>query len=76
MNREDLKIIIASDVSERDGIGIEIWHKDEMILEIFRDDSKKSKEFTTYRKDIPLDIIEYSIECFKKEIPKEYINYI
>ncbi|MBA6155896.1 hypothetical protein H3Z83_05095 [Tenacibaculum sp. S7007] len=64
MNREDLKIIIASDVSERDGIGI------------FRDDSKKSKEFNTYRKDIPLDIIEYSIECFKKEIPKEYINYI
>ena len=39
------------------------------LIEIFRDDTKKSREVTTYDKDIPLEVVEASIGLFKKEIP-------
>ncbi|WP_235423422.1 hypothetical protein [Pseudoalteromonas luteoviolacea] len=65
--------MIASDVSNgRDGIGVEIYFKGKLILEIFRDDTKKSREVTTYDKDIPLEVVEASIELFKKEIPWDF----
>ena len=41
---QDIKIVVASDVSNRDGIGVEIYKNDEMVLEIFRDDSKKERK--------------------------------
>lgn len=64
---------IASDVSNgRDGIGVEIYFKGKLILEIFRDDTKKSREVTAYDKDVPLEVVEASIELFKKEIPWDF----
>ena len=74
INKSNLKVIIVSDVNQRDGIGIEIWEKDKLIIEIFRDDSKKSREVTTYKKDISLDLVEYAIDCFKKEIPNKFLD--
>ena len=74
INKSNLKFIIVSDVNQRDGIGIEIWEKDKLIIEIFRDDSKKSREVTTYKKDISLDLVEYAIDCFKKEIPNKFLD--
>lgn len=65
-------VVIASDVSDRDGIGIEVSLDEEIILEIFRDDTKKKREVTLYKKDIELELIEESIEKFKKEIPWEF----
>jgi uncharacterized lipoprotein NlpE involved in copper resistance len=68
-------VVIASDVSgDRDGIGIEVSFNDEVILEIFRDDTKKKREVTLYKKDIQLELIEESIEKFKKEIPREFLD--
>ena len=69
------RVIIASDVSERDGIGIEIYRNDELIIEIFRDDTEKTRTITTYKKDISLELMEESIETFKTEIPWEFIKY-
>ena len=66
------KVLIASDISNRDGIGIEVSLNDEVLLEIFRDDEKKKREVTLYKKDLPLDLIEESIKEFKKEIPWEF----
>ena len=69
------KVVIASDVADRDGIGVEIYFEDELILVIFRDDTKKTREFTLYQTEAPLSLIEKSIEIFKREIPWEFIDY-
>jgi len=69
------RIEIASDVNQRDGIGIEVYRNNEMVLEIFRDDTDKTRTVTVYKKDIPLELIQESIETFKKEIPWDFIKY-
>ncbi|GAB5478819.1 MAG: hypothetical protein Marn2KO_22860 [Marinobacter nauticus] len=66
------RYVIASDVSGRDGIGIEVYSGDEMLLEVFRDDTKKVREVTLYQKDLNLALVEQAIELFKKEIPWEF----
>jgi hypothetical protein len=76
MSVQNLKVVIASDVSSRDGIGVEVSVDDELILEIFRDDTKKTRELTLYKKDVPLEIVEESIAIFKKEIPWDFIEYV
>ena len=69
------RVEIASDVNQRDGIGIEVYRNNEMVLEIFRDDTDKTRTVTFYKKDIPLELIQESIETFKKEIPWDFIKY-
>lgn len=69
------RIIIASDVNERDGIGVEIYREDELIIEIFRDDTKRTRTVTLFQQDISLDLLEESILTFKKEIPWDFIDY-
>ena len=64
--------IIASSVSKRDGIGIEIYSDKEIILEIFRDDIKKKKEVTLYAQDLELGLVEQAILLFKREILQAY----
>ena len=63
---------IASDVGIRDGIGIELAIEGEMVLEIFRDDTKKAREVTLYKRDVSLSVVEESIARFKKEIPWDF----
>ncbi len=74
MDKEFSKIdryIVASDVSDRDGIGVEIYsgEEEDMLLEVFRDDTKKAREITLYKRDIDLELVEQAITLFKKEIP-------
>jgi hypothetical protein len=66
------KYFIASDVGSRDGIGVEIYSGETMLLEIFRDDTKKKMEVTLYQKELDLELVEQAIALFKKEIPSEY----
>jgi hypothetical protein len=66
------KYVIASDVGSRDGIGVEIYSGETMLLEIFRDDTKKKMEVTLYQKELDLELVEQAIALFKKEIPNEY----
>ncbi|USD20437.1 hypothetical protein [Microbulbifer variabilis] len=67
------KYIIASDVgSDRDGIGVEVYTGKDMVLEVFRDDSKKTREVTLYKKDLDLELVEQTIALFKKEIPWDF----
>jgi len=54
MKTQDMKVVVASDVNTRDGIGVEIYIGDELVLEIFRDDTKKSRDVTLYKIDVPL----------------------
>ena len=66
------KYLIASEVGDRDGIGVEVYSGKEMILEVFRDDSKKTREVTLYKKDLDLELVEQTIALFKKEIPWDF----
>lgn len=67
------KYLVASDVgSGRDGIGIEVYSGNEMLLEVFRDDTKKSREVTLYKKELDLELVEQAIALFKKEIVWEF----
>ena len=72
LNNSNLKFVVASDVSNGNGVGIEVYLDNELILEIFRDDSKRKREVTLYKKDLDLDVIERSIEKFKNEIQWEF----
>jgi hypothetical protein len=67
------RIEIASDVSNRDGIGIEVYRDNKMVVEIFRDDTKKTRTITLYE-EISLELMEESIVTFKNEIPWDYID--
>jgi hypothetical protein len=58
----------------RVGVGVEIYLGDDLIIEIFRDDSKTSREVTLFTKDVPLELLEESISIIKKEIPREFIE--
>ena len=69
------RVIIASDVSgDRDGIGVEIYRDEKIIMEIFRDDTKRTRTVTFFQQDISLDLLEESIQTFKKEIPWNFID--
>lgn len=75
MSREFPKIenyVVASDVGQRDGIGVEIYSGGKMIMEVFRDDTKMKREVTLYQKELELDVVEQAIAIFKKEIPHDY----
>ena len=69
------RVIIASDVNERDGIGVEIYQNNELIAEIFRDDTDKTRTIRVFKEKISLELMEECIKTFKKEIPWEFIKY-
>lgn len=66
--------VIASDVGQRDGIGIELHVDGEFILEIFRDDSAKTRRVTLQKQFISLALMEEAIVKFKQEIPWEFLE--
>lgn len=69
------RVIIASDVRDRDGIGVEIYRDNKLVIEIFRDDTKLARTATLFQKDISLELLEESIKTFKEEIPWDFIDY-
>ncbi|MCU7549074.1 hypothetical protein OCK74_08105 [Chitinophagaceae bacterium LB-8] len=69
------RVIIASDVNERDGIGVEIYRDNQLIVEIFRDDTKRTRTITVFQKEVSLELMEECIGIFKKEIPWDFIDY-
>ena len=67
------RVVIASDVNERDGIGVEIYRNNELVAEIFRDDKDKTRTVRIFKENISLELMEEYIQIFKKEIPWEFI---
>lgn len=68
------RIEIASDINTRDGIGIEVYRDDELVVEIFRDDTEQTRTITLYNENISLQLMEESIQTFKREIPWDFIE--
>ena len=73
--RNKYQVIVASDVNPRDGIGVEIYVDDELLIEIFRDDTERTRVITTYRDVFSLEEMEGFIQIFKEEIPWDFIEY-
>lgn len=69
------RVVVASDVNPRDGIGVEIYRDDELIVEIFRDDTDRTRTVTVFKDSISLELMEEFIQIFKKEIPWDFIEY-
>ncbi len=69
------RVIIAGDVNERDGIGVEIYRENKLVVEIFRDDTKKTRAITLYQKEVSLEFMEECIRIFKEEISWDFIEY-
>lgn len=69
------RVIIASDVTERDGIGIEVYRNNKLVVEIFRDDTDKTRTITVFKENVTLELMEECISTFKKEIPWDFIDY-
>ena len=72
------RVEIASDVNDRDGIGVEIYRDNKLKVEIFRDDTKKNRTISVFDNgksiDISFDLMEEAIRVFKKEIPWDFID--
>lgn len=68
------KYNVVSDVGDRNGIGIEIYSADALLIEIFRNDNKKTREISLYKKDLDLELVEQAINLFKQKIPEDYMN--
>jgi hypothetical protein len=73
---KDYRVVIASNSNERDGIGIEVQDNTKevvkILIDIFRDDENDRYTITLFEENLPLELIEESIESFKKEIPSEF----
>lgn len=68
------RAVIGSDANSRDGIGVEIYRDNELVLEIFRDDTDRTRTITVFKESISLELMEESIQIFKNEIPWEFIE--
>ena len=75
MKDSDFDIIVASDVNERDGIGVEISYQGQFVMEIFRDDTDKTRIITLEDEQMPLALMEKCIEIFKKNIDWDFIDH-
>lgn len=74
INKTTFSWLIASDVVNRDGVGMEFFVDGLIVLEIFRNDANKSREVTLYKKEISLSLLEESITKFKEEIPWNFLD--
>jgi hypothetical protein len=67
------KVVVASDVCDRDGVGIEVYDGEKLIIEIFRDDTKQLRQISLHKRDVELRLIETSIAAFKEAVPWDFI---
>lgn len=75
MAEPEISLVVASDVNSRDGIGVELYVGDELIVEVFRDDTARTREVCLYDEKVSLDLVERCIESFKNNDLWEFIDY-
>jgi len=71
-NPSDYRVIISSDVRDRDGIGVEIYRGDTLLVEIFRDDTRRTREVGVFAGPITLEEMEGFIQIFRESIPWDF----
>lgn len=75
MNLPKDRVVVASDVNPHDGVGVEIYRDNKLVVEIFRDDTKRTREIFFFKESISLELMEEAIQIFKEKIPWEFIEY-
>lgn len=73
-DRSRYQIVRASDVSTRDGIGVEISYKGKLVCEIFRDDTDRTRTVWLASQEVPFEDLEGFIQIFKDEIDWDFID--
>ena len=73
--KEEIRYVVASEVNPRDGIGLETYINEDLVMEIFRDDSERRTYMTLFSRRVDFDVIEASIATFKERIDLNYIDY-
>ncbi|MDG5499754.1 hypothetical protein [Marinobacter sp. BGYM27] len=74
MQQNNLRVVVASDINSRDGVGVEIYIDEDLVLEIFRDDTDRARTVTFFKEAVSLELMEESISIFKREIPWDFIE--
>jgi hypothetical protein len=74
-DRSNYSIVRASDVCDRDGIGVEISRDGKLLCEIFRDDTDLTRTVWLAEQTVPLEELQGFIEIFKDEIDWNFIAY-
>ena len=64
----NIRVVVETDILDRDGIGVEIYLNDEILIEIFRNDRKNQNEVTLFKSSIELGVVEYAIAVFNEKI--------
>ncbi|WP_412061368.1 hypothetical protein [Rubrivirga sp. IMCC45206] len=68
---EAYRLVTASDVSGRDGLGLELWDDSEMIAEVFRTDATGVLSASAYRTDLPLVLVEEFLDAARHRLAVE-----
>ncbi|MEC7518949.1 MAG: hypothetical protein VYE22_03735 [Myxococcota bacterium] len=63
--------LVASDVSGRDGIGVEIYADGELVLEIFRDDTARTRTVSQFA-SLDFELLEQALAVFREKIPWDF----
>ncbi|MDI2535480.1 hypothetical protein OLM94_19050 [Pseudomonas aeruginosa] len=50
----DYRLVFASDVNPRDGLGLECWRGEQPLFEVFRDDAGRRFVVNLFASDVPL----------------------
>ena len=74
-DRSNYRIVKASDVSDRDGVGVEISRDGKLVCEIFRDDTERTRTVWLAEQVVSLEGIEGFIQIFKDVIDWDFIDY-
>ena len=61
LDGREYEVVVGSDVSDRDGMYLELYEAEEQLLEIFYSDADGTMTFTAYRHDLPLAVVEWAI---------------
>ena len=54
------------------GIGVEIYEYDDLILDIFRDDTDKTKQITVFKNPVSVELMKEALQVFEEEIPEDF----
>ena len=72
-DRSIYEIVVASDVSSRDGVGVEISYQGELVCEIFRDDTALTRTVWLASQTVSLEEMEGFIQIFRDNIDWDFL---
>lgn len=64
----DYRLVFASDVNPRDGLGLECWRGEQPLFEVFRDDVGRRFVVNLFASDVPLELLEAIIPTARREL--------